>query len=227
MNVELEDIVDDLTNASGLSEDDARLVKMLGDRAFVSHPTDKGNASWLTRAPLLERIQTLEAIREPSAIFATVLSTEDDLALRDIVTEMERRVGVQLDGRDYAAAAATLRTLMRIDVIDNVHVTRMLHGVKDLVHARARDVERAAIEAVMQERFDDAEPTCLGSTRSAARCSGRCRRASTSRRWRASCARSSRCSGGGAKSSGACRSSSSGWRASRPTCAPSTRRRSR
>ena len=47
------------------------------------------------RTPLLERIQTLEAIREPSAIFATVLSTEDTLALRDIVTEMERRTGFQ------------------------------------------------------------------------------------------------------------------------------------
>ena len=53
VNIELDDIVGDLTNASGLSEDDTRLVKMLGDRAFVSHPADKGNASWLTWAPLL------------------------------------------------------------------------------------------------------------------------------------------------------------------------------
>ena len=38
-----------------------------------------------------------------------------------------------------------------------MHVTRLFHAVHERVHARARDVERVAVEAVMQERFDDAE----------------------------------------------------------------------
>ena len=75
--VELEGAVADLTNASGLSEDDARLVKMLGDRAFVSHPADKGNASWLTREQLVERIRALEPITEPGAIFANVVVADE------------------------------------------------------------------------------------------------------------------------------------------------------
>ena len=163
--LELEDVVADLTNASGLSEDDARLVKMLGDCAFVSHPTDKGNASWLTRAQLVERIKTLKPITDPSAIFATVLNPEDALALRAIVDEMQRRVGAQLDGGDFESAAATLRALFSIEVIDNVHVTRMVEGVKDSVFARARDVDRVAMEAVMRERCDNAESARAGPSR--------------------------------------------------------------
>ena len=165
VNIELDDIVGDLTNATGLSEDDTRLVKMLGDRAFVSHPADKGNASWLTRALVLERIRALDPITDPSAIFATVLNPEDDLALRAIVNEMQRRAGVQLDGGDFESAAATLRALFSIEVIDNVHVTRMVEGVKDSVFARARDVDRVAMEAVMRERCDDAESARAGPSR--------------------------------------------------------------
>ena len=86
-----------------------------------------------------------------------MLNPEDDLALRAIVNEMQRRAGVQLDGGDFESAAATLRALFCIEVIDNVHVTRMVEGVKDSVFARARDVERAALEAVMHARFDDAD----------------------------------------------------------------------
>ena len=67
------------------------------------------------------------------------------------------RIAVLGAGFAGLRAATTLRALFRIEVIGNVHVTRLVEGVKDSVFARVRDFERAAFEAVMQEQFDDAE----------------------------------------------------------------------
>ena len=155
--IELSDVVDKLTESSGLPEELAALVRTLGERTFVSHPTDDGNETWETQWRLTERIRALKPITDPSSIFKTVLIADDELALRNIVEEMQRRVNDLLNKNAYDSAEQTLRDLFGIKAVDNQDVTRRLSDVSNDLWKRALAFLIAAMEATMLERFEDAE----------------------------------------------------------------------
>ena len=80
--VELEHIRDLMSDTAGMSEDMEKCVVELRERIFLYHPSDDGNATWLKRDEIIQRIQELEVITEPSSIFRTVLTVDDEKVLR-------------------------------------------------------------------------------------------------------------------------------------------------
>ena len=156
-DVELEDVVERLTDPSGLPPEHANLVETLGSRTFVSHPTDEGNETWLNHSQLVERIRDLQPITDPKSIFKTVLIKEDELELCNIVKEMQEQVDEVLNKGDYDSAEETLRDLFSIQAIESKHVDDLLSGVKDDLWERARVILREVMDAVMVGRVEDAE----------------------------------------------------------------------
>ena len=155
--VELSNVVKKVTNPSSLSEEEAELVQMLSPRMFVCDPLGKGNETWLTREQLRDRIKALEPITDPSAIFSTVLTTEDEQALHHIVDEMTKRVIAALESKKYGEAADSLTQLYAIELIDNVRVTRMLNRTKDTLRNHVHALEREATKLAMLEAFERVE----------------------------------------------------------------------
>ena len=128
---EMDEFMDIIMDKSGLSEEQEKLIDALGANVFVSHPVEgMGNASWLTRPQLIECINTLDPITDPSNIFSTVLTAEDEQALHDIAGKMQTRIDSFMDERAYKEAASALDQFCVIDVIDNNRVTRLLQAVQ-------------------------------------------------------------------------------------------------
>ena len=76
--IELEHIRDLMSDTAGMSEDMEKCVAELRERIFLYHPSDDGNTTWLKRDEIIQRIQELEAITDPSSIFRTVLNVDDE-----------------------------------------------------------------------------------------------------------------------------------------------------
>ena len=74
----MEHIRDLMSDTAGMSEEMANCVMELRERVFLYHPADQGNATWLKRDEIIQRIQELEVITEPSSIFCTVLTVDDE-----------------------------------------------------------------------------------------------------------------------------------------------------
>jgi len=138
--------MDLIMDKSGLSEEQGKLIDALGANVFVSHPVEgMGNASWLTRPQLVERIKILDPITDPSNIFSTVLTVEDEQALHDIAGKMQARIDDFMNERAYKEAASALDQFCVIDVIDNNRVTRLLRAVQVRESERERELEREEV----------------------------------------------------------------------------------
>jgi len=76
--IEFEHIRDLMSDTAGMSEAMEQCVIELRERIFLYHPSDDGNKTWLQREQIIESIQELEMITDPSSIFRTVLTVEDE-----------------------------------------------------------------------------------------------------------------------------------------------------
>lgn len=155
--IKLEDIRDLMSDTTGMSEDVEKCVKELRQRVFLYHPSDDGNPTWSKRDQIVESIQELEVITNPSHIFRTVLNVEDEKSLRDIVTSLANRVAESMDGRRYDDAALALKQIDRLTCIDNIVVERLLGGVKRRVNGIIINLDRLGIRYTMQSAFEQAE----------------------------------------------------------------------
>ena len=70
--IELEDIQRQFSDTSGMPDDMARVINILVSRMFLYHPLDEGNETWDDRDSLLEKIQEMPGITDPSTIFQSV-----------------------------------------------------------------------------------------------------------------------------------------------------------
>ena len=76
--IELKHVRDLMSDTAGMSEDMEKCVSELRERIFLYHPSDNGNETWLKREQIIASIQELEKISDPSSIFRTVLTVEDE-----------------------------------------------------------------------------------------------------------------------------------------------------
>ena len=157
-----------LEDLDGLAPAEAEVVRALQSRVFMFDPADRGDASdgWSSRGDLIALFRELEPVREPSSIFQTVLTPEDERALRAVVQEMAERVSGAMEGGDYEAAGATLAQLERIDRVDNPLVTRLKSQAADTVRARVMELREDAAQCLLFDDADGAE-RCLRSLRAA------------------------------------------------------------
>eukprot|EP00873_Tetraselmis_striata_P036223 jgi/Tetstr1/456487/TSEL_043210.t1 len=157
--VKINDIQALLADTSGLPPREAQVVTALRSSLFIAHPTRTLDPEhgWLSRDALIQRLQGLEKITEPSDIFQTVLTPEDERALRSIVEELSDKVKVSMSNDDFPTAAHLLGHLGKIDAIDNALVTRLLHQARDTVRLALLDLRERAVQALLASDFGEAE----------------------------------------------------------------------
>ena len=95
--MELDDFVTLVSNKSGLSESDGRILDALSRRVFVYDPREKGNRTWVKRVELLEQVKILPKVENPQDVFQTVLTAEDEDVLGRIAHALQSRVSDLLE----------------------------------------------------------------------------------------------------------------------------------
>ena len=143
-----------LLGSTGVADETKKLLSALSGRVFVFDPFDGGDDSWLKRDGIIDRIKGLAPIKDPAGVFKTVLISEDERELRNIVEALATRIRDAIrDGR-YADAASTLEKLSQIDKVDNAVCTRLLGGACERVDAALRALEKKALTHAMSGETD-------------------------------------------------------------------------
>jgi hypothetical protein len=113
--VERDQIVNLLSgDSSGLDAVAARVVEALARCTVVFHPLERGPESWLQRRAILELLRAKEPIREPSAVFHTVLTVEDEAVLRETASDLCAALLNHLQQQQYAEMA---KCMYHVDLV--------------------------------------------------------------------------------------------------------------
>ena len=152
--MELDDVRSEfIKSLKGATADEADIIRTLNETAFLYHPLNKGNNSWLSHPQLLNRLQTMDVITDPSC-FNTVLLDGYLLKLTEIADALEAQLICALDERDLTAALASLTGMMHLIVLDREEVTNKIVRV---IKATADAIKAAALDAILKCDFDGAE----------------------------------------------------------------------
>ena len=154
-DVQLKHVRGQFSDTEGMDEDTATVVKLLAKSLFVYHPLDMGNESWLNRKQLTTTIQGMDGIADPSRIFQSVLTFEDEAVLRKLVDELSNRLTAAMTKKRYEDAAATLQQLMQLEVIGNVFVTRLIYEATQKTERFLSGLGQEAMGLLLLNRFDD------------------------------------------------------------------------
>lgn len=109
-----------------LVKDTPEVMQELAKSLFIYDPLDQELDGSLKRAECVAKIKAMPAIRNPSAIFKTVLTAQDEKKLLEIGEGMKEEVEKALVRRDYANASARLRHLESLGIIEHRSIERML-----------------------------------------------------------------------------------------------------
>jgi len=81
----------------GLEEVEVAILQVLQDSLFVFDPLNRGHETWDTSEQIVEKLKRLEPIKNPSDIFRTHLTSDDQVALTELAanlnTSIESAVG--------------------------------------------------------------------------------------------------------------------------------------
>ena len=80
------------------------LAGTLGANVLCYHLLDRGDASWLVRDGIIERIRALEPIGNPAALFQSAIDEGDKESLRELIRVLGETVGSLLCDGAYEAA---------------------------------------------------------------------------------------------------------------------------
>mmetsp|Transcript_47509 Transcript_47509/g.154228 ORF Transcript_47509/g.154228 Transcript_47509/m.154228 type:complete len:709 (-) Transcript_47509:2135-4261(-) len=131
-----------LLSPSGLDTATGEVLHALSGRVCVFHLLGRGDASWLARDALLERVRGLPPIGTPSSLFQSVLGSEDRERLRALIAALgkdlreclsrcELRVRGQLGATSAAGfgeAARLAAELLELRVVEHGFVSSLVEG---------------------------------------------------------------------------------------------------
>ena len=83
--ITLDEVRAQLTDTSGLPPQHKALVELLSKNVFTFDLLGQGHESWLQQEAIVDRLRQLDRIEQTAEIFNTVLTLEDEHALRSIV----------------------------------------------------------------------------------------------------------------------------------------------
>jgi len=146
-----------LLDTSGVPAHCAEVLEALKDRTFVYHPLDKGTPSWTTRKQLLDTIKHLNPIKDAAGLFKTVLTLEDEHALRSLLGNLVTSIEEDFDKSSYGTVAARLNQMLKIDCVDNSIVHRILQDATHSVRSHFSALVRSVNQHIMQSSFDAAD----------------------------------------------------------------------
>ena len=136
---------------------------------FRYHLLDKGNQSWLKREQLLDQISQMPEIKQPENIFQSVLTAEDQAALREFVDEFASRMTTALELKEYAVAIDALTQMHRLEIIGNSFVTNLIRAAEQQLLRHVVGVERHASASAMRDDFGNPH-ACHSTTAKALAC---------------------------------------------------------
>jgi hypothetical protein len=138
------------------------IVQILANRVFLFDPLDRGsgNPDFWSRERFRTEIVQLDVIpqREATALFQTVLTSDDQTELKHIMRAQASALAASLERDDYEAAGNHWKSLARLKVIGSAEVERMILELAGmpLKHFVLRRVTSYK-ETALQHRFDEAE----------------------------------------------------------------------
>ena len=126
-----------LLDPSGLDDDARRLLGTLGENVGIFHLLGRGDATWLTRDAIIERIKRLAPITAPASLFQTAIDEADKESLRMLVAGLAEQVRQTMHAGDYHAAADLVNDLFELRLVDTGFVAAIVHdGVNALMDER-------------------------------------------------------------------------------------------
>ncbi|XRB03151.1 ubiquitin carboxyl-terminal hydrolase [Pycnococcus provasolii] len=155
--MQLSDFQDRVSDTTGLGDDAAAIVKSLVSRMFVYDPLNRGDETWSVCDQILASLRSLPPIAEPGDVFRTVLTAEDERALRACVSEMSMRLRKGMERKEYDMVGTMLRQLSALEGIGNPLVTRMLAYAREQVALASVMLKDDAIRCAMTRGFDEAD----------------------------------------------------------------------
>jgi energy-coupling factor transporter ATP-binding protein EcfA2 len=113
----------------------------LTERLFIYDPLDipfLKYSGMLKKDEILEKIESMDAIEDPSNIFKTVLTPKNEIDLIKICDTMKDKITQvfakeDLSKQDFKKVARYLEILNKLDIIDHSTVTNLLDNAKDTV----------------------------------------------------------------------------------------------
>jgi hypothetical protein len=156
--IDIESVMGMLADGRGLPAREAKLLVILSNNIFMAHPAKDmdPNLGWVNLEELACFLCGLKSILEPSNIFRTELTPEDERALRAIVEELTKRVTDAMKQNDFVAAASMLASLTKIDVIDNLLLTRIIYQASDTVRTALLSLRERATQCLLASMMEEA-----------------------------------------------------------------------
>ena len=115
-------------------KDTPPIMQHLADQLFIFDPLDRPLQGGWDRDTCLRHLDALPSIQDPSRIFQTVLTTQDEQKLIEISETIQQQITTALEQQDLPQAALRLNQLQKLQVIDHITVERILHRTLNQIH---------------------------------------------------------------------------------------------
>lgn len=141
-------------------------IRSLAERIFIYDPLDDLEhlkySGALTKAQVMEKIAALPTIKDPGAIFKTVLTSEDLAGLLDICSLIKKKIQIILDKQnkvedDYTFIAAYLTSLQNLEIIEHPKVYEFIADARNVITRHFHQQASRFQQCVADESFRLAE----------------------------------------------------------------------
>ena len=144
-----------LLDPTGLDEDGRKTLGALGTNVCVYHLLGRGDASWLDRSAIIDRINELEPITTPASLFRSAIAEHDKESLREMVTSLCAQVSSSMAFREYQWAADQVSDLLEIKNTQSDFVNAIIdEAVTAAVVSERTRIVRAAVDRCLVSKKD-------------------------------------------------------------------------
>ena len=133
------------------------IMEILSDRVFIFDPLDRPfkEGGW-DRQTLLQKIEELTPIEDPSKMFRTVLTNEDEKKLLQISEQIGENIQRALQDKNYEKASFSLNQLKELSVIDHPTILRLIAYQTTHIERYIHTLHLEFRDHCNFKRFDDA-----------------------------------------------------------------------
>lgn len=117
-----------------IQEDSHPIMQTFADRTFIFNPLDMRMDGGWDRRTILDQIEKLTPITNPSNMFSTVLNAKDERCLIDITDQMAKKIEKEMKSSNFQAAAKSFHSLKQLQGIEHVRVDHLLERVEEHIY---------------------------------------------------------------------------------------------
>eukprot|EP00927_Polykrikos_kofoidii_P046580 TRINITY_DN4076_c2_g1_i1.p1 TRINITY_DN4076_c2_g1~~TRINITY_DN4076_c2_g1_i1.p1 ORF type:complete len:947 (+),score=163.95 TRINITY_DN4076_c2_g1_i1:92-2932(+) len=140
-----------LLDPSGLDEVAQELICAIGDaNVIIYHLLERGDSSWLKRDAIIARIKAMVPMTQPGSLFQSAINDADKECLRNLVSELGKRIKSAVGAADYDVAADMASDLLELKLVEHDFVTSIVDEVvSDVCESRM-----AIVRSIVEEQKD-------------------------------------------------------------------------